>query len=39
MIDFLVLQIRLGKLDIDKVPEKYKEAVLKLLESGEKYGV
>lgn len=39
MVTFLVLQIKMGNITIDDVPEKYKEAVLKLLESGEKYGV
>lgn len=33
MIKFLVLQIKLGKITINQVPEKYKEAVLKELES------
>lgn len=28
MIKFLVLQIKLGKITIDDVPEKYKEEVL-----------
>lgn len=32
MIQFLVLQIKLGKISIDDVPEKYKEKVLSMLE-------
>ena len=28
MVEFLVLQIKLGKITIEKVPEKYKEAVI-----------
>lgn len=39
MATFLYLQIKMGNITIDDVPEKYKEAVLKLLESGDKYGV
>lgn len=31
MIKFLVLQIKLGKITIDDVPEEYKEEVLKAL--------
>lgn len=31
MVKFLVLQIQLGKITIDDVPDKYKEEVLKLL--------
>lgn len=31
MIDFLVVQIRLGKITIDDVPEKYREEVEKRL--------
>lgn len=31
MIDFLVLQIKLGNLSIDKVPSKYKKEVLEKL--------
>lgn len=27
MIDFLVIQIKLGKITLEQVPEKYKEAV------------
>lgn len=27
MIDFLVIQIKLGKITIEQVPEKYREAV------------
>lgn len=32
MIQFLVLQIKLGKITIDQVPSKYKEDVLAQLE-------
>lgn len=28
MIKFLVMQIKMGKITIDKVPEKYREAVM-----------
>ena len=31
MVNFLVLQIKLGKITIEQVPEKYKEKVLKAL--------
>ena len=31
MVNFLVMQIKLGKITIDQVPEKYKEGVLKAL--------
>lgn len=31
MVKFLVLQIKLGKITIEQVPEKYKEEVLKAL--------
>ena len=31
MIDFLVMQIKLGKLTFDKVPQQYKNAVLEKL--------
>ena len=31
MVNFLAIQVRLGKITIDKIPEKYKEDVLKLL--------
>lgn len=27
MIDFLVIQIKLGKITLEQVPEKYKESV------------
>lgn len=27
MIDFLVIQIKLGKITLEQVPEKYREAV------------
>ena len=33
MIKFLVLQVKLGKITIDQVPEKYREAVRLELES------
>lgn len=32
MIKFLVLQIRLGRITIDQVPEQYREAVQRELE-------
>lgn len=32
MINFLVMQIQLGKITIEQVPLKYKEEVIKLLE-------
>ena len=28
MVKFLVMQIKMGKITIDKVPEKYREAVM-----------
>lgn len=31
MVKFLVLQIKLGKITIEQVPEKYKEKVLEAL--------
>lgn len=31
MVNFLVMQIKLGKITVDQVPEKYKEEVLKAL--------
>ena len=31
MIDFLVKQVLLGKITIDKIPEKYKGAVLEII--------
>ena len=31
MVNFLVLQIKLGKITIDQVPEKYREDVIKNL--------
>ena len=36
MIKFLVLQVKLGKITIDQVPEKYKEAVKNILNIEEK---
>jgi len=33
MAKFLYLQIKLGKITLEEVPEKYKEAVAKLLEA------
>lgn len=32
MVEFLVIQIKLGKLTLDKVPLKYREDVKNLLE-------
>lgn len=32
MIQFLVIQIKLGRITIDQVPEKYREAVIAALE-------
>jgi hypothetical protein len=31
MVEFLVMQIKLGKLTVDKVPAKYKDEVLEKL--------
>ena len=31
MINFLVIQIRLGKITLEQVPEKYRESVKKAL--------
>ena len=31
MIQFLVLQIKMGKITLDQVPEKYRDAVASLL--------
>ena len=31
MVNFLAIQVRLGKITIDKIPEKYKKEVEKLL--------
>lgn len=31
MVEFLVLQIKLGKITIDDVPEKYREKVIERL--------
>ena len=28
MVKFLVMQVKMGKITIDKVPEKYREAVM-----------
>lgn len=35
MIDFLVIQIKLGKITIDKVPKQYVEEVKNKLQSGD----
>lgn len=32
MIQFLVIQIKLGRITIDQVPEKYREAVIAAME-------
>lgn len=32
MIQFLVIQVKLGRITIDKVPEKYREAVRAAME-------
>lgn len=32
MVKFLVMQIKMGKITIDQVPEKYREAVIAELE-------
>lgn len=32
MIQFLVIQVKLGRITIDQVPEKYREAVMTALE-------
>lgn len=36
MIKFLVLQVKLGKITIDQVPEKYREVVKNILNIEEK---
>lgn len=36
MIKFLVLQVKLGKITIDQVPEEYREAVKNILNIEEK---
>ena len=28
MVDFLILQIKMGKLTVDKIPAKWKDAVI-----------
>lgn len=33
MIDFLVIQIKLGRITVDQVPEQYKNAVKEKLKS------
>lgn len=33
MIEFLALQVKLGKITIERVPERYREEVLVALES------
>ena len=33
MIDFLVIQIKLGRIALEQVPEQYKEAVMKKLKN------
>lgn len=35
MIDFLVIQIKLGRITLDQVPEQYKNAVKEKLEERE----
>lgn len=35
MIKFLTLQVRMGRISIDQVPEQYQEAVKAALEEGE----
>lgn len=35
MIKFLVMQIRMGKITIDDVPEKFREEVEAVLQGGE----
>ena len=35
MVKFLVMQIKMGKITIEQVPEKYKETVREELEKGE----
>jgi hypothetical protein len=32
MVKFFVIQIKLGKITVDDVPEKYREAVIAMLE-------
>ena len=31
MVDFLVLQVKMGKITVDDIPEKWKEAVIEKL--------
>ena len=33
MIDFLVIQIKLGRITLEQVPEQYKEAVMEKLKN------
>lgn len=35
MVDFLVLMVKLGKITIEQVPEKYRTAVLALIPAEE----
>lgn len=34
MVDFLILQIRMGRITVDDIPEKWKEAVKAQLQKG-----
>ena len=34
MVDFLVLQIKMGKITVDDIPEKWKEAVKAQMQKG-----
>lgn len=38
MIDFLVVQIKLGKITLEQIPGKYRESVRQKLEGGESNG-
>lgn len=33
MVDFLVLQVKMGKITVDKIPSKWKDAVITKLNS------
>ena len=33
MIEFLVLQVEMGKISVDKIPLKYREEVIRIVDS------
>lgn len=35
MVEFLAVQVRLGKITVQQVPERYREAVQRILDNGE----